>query len=164
MAEDEMKEIIIRGQNCEKEVKYFRDAGRGIIIEDGRVLMSHERKHDSWTFPGGGVDDGESYEECCIREVGEEAGKVVEIVRPFAAVKEYYRDACYTSYFYICRIIAEGKHNPTPYEIEVDAHPEWIEIETLIPILEEKIKNKEPNLGVHIREHRVLTEYLKENN
>ncbi|MBR4881511.1 MAG: NUDIX domain-containing protein [Clostridia bacterium] len=159
-----MREIIIRGDDALDEVTCFHNAGRAVIIEKGRVLMSHERKNGNRSFPGGGVEDGESYEECCIREAGEEAGKVVEIVRPFLKVKEYYRDALYTSCFYICKIIGEGKHTPTPYEIEVDAHPEWIEIEKLLPILEERIKCKAPFWRVEVREHRVLTEYLKENN
>lgn len=158
-----MKEIIIREPDNHREVKYTRDAGRGIIIEGDRVLMSHERKPDSWAFPGGGVEDGESFEECCVREVAEEIGKLVEIERPFAVVKEYYDEACCTSCFYVCRIVGECERKPTPGEIGVDAHPEWIRINELLPILEEKIDNKAPFWRVHVREHRVLTEYLNEN-
>ena len=161
MAEDVMKEIIIREEGNERETTRFCDAGRAIIVENGRVLMSHERKPGNWTFPGGGREEGESLEECCIREAGEEAGKIVEIVKPFVCVKEYYGDTCYTSYFYICRIIGEGKHNPTPYEIEMDAHPEWIEISEVLPILEEKFKTKDPFWRMQYREYRVLTEYMK---
>ena len=45
----------------------------------GRVVVQ-ERTNGDWTglcFPGGHVEDGESYTECVIREVREETGLVI---------------------------------------------------------------------------------------
>lgn len=50
--------------------------------ETGRVLVQ-ERTNGDWTglcFPGGHVEDGESYTECVIREVKEETG--LDIAKP----------------------------------------------------------------------------------
>ena len=49
-------------------------AGGGIVVRDGRVLLVHRPKYDDWTFPKGKADDGESDEDCALREVWEETG------------------------------------------------------------------------------------------
>ena len=53
----------------------IRDAARGWIL-------LHQRSDNGyWALPGGGLDLGESYAECCVREVREETGLEVEILR-----------------------------------------------------------------------------------
>lgn len=60
-----------------------RNDGRGGAIaiprlQDGRILliMAHRYVPDrwSWEFPGGGIDEDESAEECALRELREETG------------------------------------------------------------------------------------------
>jgi 8-oxo-dGTP pyrophosphatase MutT (NUDIX family) len=46
-----------------------RDAGHG-----QEVLVVHRPRYDDWTFPKGKADDGESDEDCALREVDEETG------------------------------------------------------------------------------------------
>ena len=41
MAEGSMKEIIIREEGNERETTRFCDAGRAIIVENGRVLTEY---------------------------------------------------------------------------------------------------------------------------
>ena len=38
------------------------------------VLLVHRPKYDDWTLPKGKADDGESDEDCALREVEEETG------------------------------------------------------------------------------------------
>lgn len=56
-----------------------------VIIEDGKVLLNREIKESGitpWLFPGGKVEDFDiSLEEACRREVQEEMGLDVEIIR-----------------------------------------------------------------------------------
>jgi len=56
------------------------------IIENGKVLLNREQKPDGetpWMFPGGEVEDFDtSLEEACHREVKEEMGIDIEIIRP----------------------------------------------------------------------------------
>lgn len=48
------------------------------IIQSGDRILSCQRGHgdmkDGWEFPGGKVEDGETSEEACRREVSEELG------------------------------------------------------------------------------------------
>lgn len=51
-----------------------RHTVRAIIERDGKLAMIHKLKYDYYAFPGGGIEDGESYHEALIREVHEETG------------------------------------------------------------------------------------------
>ncbi len=51
-----------------------RPSVRAIIKRGEKLAMVHEMKHDYYMFPGGGIEDGESYEQALIREVQEETG------------------------------------------------------------------------------------------
>lgn len=57
-----------------------------VIIEKDKVLLNKEKKANGitpWLFPGGEVEDFDiSLEEACKREVKEEMGIDVEILRP----------------------------------------------------------------------------------
>ncbi len=60
----------------------------GVIVnKKGEILLGLRNQpelieeHNKWEFPGGGIEFGESPEEALIREVKEETGLKVEIVR-----------------------------------------------------------------------------------
>lgn len=57
--------------------------GVGVIVEDpqGRILLEQRRDCGLWGLCGGALDLGESFEAAAIREVKEETGLDVEIVR-----------------------------------------------------------------------------------
>lgn len=54
-------------------------AAGGIVQGDGTVLLVHRPAYDDWTFPKGKALDGESDEDCAIREVAEETGLRCEL-------------------------------------------------------------------------------------
>lgn len=50
-----------------------------VTDSDGRILLVHRVDNGLWALPGGGMDLGESIEDCAIREVKEETGLDVEL-------------------------------------------------------------------------------------
>lgn len=53
-----------------------------VIFNDQRqVLLSHRRDMDAWNLPGGGVEIEEMPDDAVIREVHEETGLDVEVMR-----------------------------------------------------------------------------------
>lgn len=60
----------------------MRDVVIGIVDKDGKILMIKRAKKEGdlvWAFPGGKVEDGETKEQACIREVFEETGINIQI-------------------------------------------------------------------------------------
>lgn len=58
----------------------WRPSVYGIVIEDGKLLVVRQFK-TKFDIPGGGVDLGEDLEAAVVREVKEETGFDVEVVR-----------------------------------------------------------------------------------
>jgi 8-oxo-dGTP diphosphatase len=56
----------------------YRIATRVLVIKGDKVLLVRERDDDWWSFPGGGVDYGETVHEALIREIVEELGVTAE--------------------------------------------------------------------------------------
>ncbi|HZI97616.1 MAG TPA: NUDIX domain-containing protein [Actinomycetales bacterium] len=52
-----------------------------VVDNTGDLLLVHKTDNDLWALPGGGVDPGESVSEAVLREVLEETGMDVEVVR-----------------------------------------------------------------------------------
>jgi ADP-ribose pyrophosphatase YjhB (NUDIX family) len=50
-----------------------------VTDSEGRILLVHRVDNGLWTLPGGGMELGESIEDCAVREVKEETGLEVEI-------------------------------------------------------------------------------------
>jgi 8-oxo-dGTP pyrophosphatase MutT (NUDIX family) len=74
-----------------------------IFDEVGRVLFCHRRDCDFWNLPGGGVESGEAPWQAVVREVWEETGLEVEVVRltglySWVAIDE-------VIYCFVCRVI-----------------------------------------------------------
>jgi len=47
---------------------------RGIIIQDGKILLCKVKSKENWFFPGGHVEEGENSEAALKREMREEIG------------------------------------------------------------------------------------------
>ena len=72
------KEKNVCGDNYAGFSRHFRKAARAVIVEQGKILLSHEVKVGQWMIPGGGMEGDETPEECCVREAAEETGLLVK--------------------------------------------------------------------------------------
>lgn len=97
-----METINIYGDNRFAEHTKIREACRGIVVKDGNILMSYMENSDLWMIPGGGVETGESYEDCCIRELAEETGILARPLYCSLIINEYYKEYLYSSRYFIC--------------------------------------------------------------
>jgi mutator protein MutT len=55
------------------------DIVNAVFVRGGSILLAKRSAHrenygDTWSFPGGHVEEGETFEHALIREVGEETG------------------------------------------------------------------------------------------
>lgn len=67
----------------------MRVSSRCVLIENDKVLLIYREKNDRiyYVFPGGGVEAGETNEECLIRECREELGIEINIIKQLYEVK-----------------------------------------------------------------------------
>lgn len=108
-----------------------RPRAAAIVIHDNKLLVMY-RKNDQeyYTFPGGGIESGETNEEAVIREVKEEASLDVEVEK---LVYELHHDNGDIHYYFLCRYL-KGEVAVQPgtneYEDNVlgnDIHqPQWL--------------------------------------
>lgn len=134
--------IVIGGYKMKKDVT------AGLIMCNGLILIAQRKKGKSlefkWEFPGGKLEEGETFEECLKRELLEEMGLEISI-------KEHFIDSTYEydfgtiilhSYWATCK----SQHIPVVLEHE---QYKWIEIKELSeydfapadkPIIEEILK------------------------
>jgi ADP-ribose pyrophosphatase YjhB (NUDIX family) len=57
---------------------------RGVVFQDGRLLLVREREDGGWTLPGGWAEVGQSASESVEREVLEESGYIVKATKLLA--------------------------------------------------------------------------------
>jgi 8-oxo-dGTP diphosphatase len=96
---------------------------QGAIIKDHHVLLLRHREHKTgrsyWLFPGGGIEDGETEEQCVVREMFEETGLTVNVERLLFTQPFLQPDAYKQRNIYLCSIL-DGEAKPG-YEPEEDA-------------------------------------------
>ena len=141
--------------------KKTRPASRGLVIKDGKVLLTYEAHTGVYMSPGGGREGEESFEDCCIRELKEESGYDVIPIEPFLIINEYCFDTCYEAHYFLCEITGEGKQSLTPTEIDHGVCPRWLTIDEAIEIFSHYDEKTEDHRSLYMREFTVLNKYLQ---
>lgn len=85
-----MKTINIVGENYCGSWRNARTACRAIIVKESEMLLSFDTKTGQWMFPGGGLEQNESEDQCVIREILEETGYVIKPSKCILEINEYY--------------------------------------------------------------------------
>ena len=138
-----------------------RPAARGLVIKDGKILLTLEEKNNIYMSPGGRREEGETFEECCVREIEEESGYKAKVIKPFAVINEYCFDTCYEAHYFICEIEGMGESCLTPTEIEHGVTYRWVETEEAIEIFSHYEEKTEDHRSLYLREYTIIGKYLE---
>ena len=158
-----MKTVEILGENRFETWTKTRAGSRAVIVRDGMILLSHEINSGWWLVPGGGEEEGETPEECCVREVEEETGLIVKPLQQFLTMNEYYEEYRYISNYFICEVTGKGQMRLTDAEIRRGVQPQWIPLQEAVDIFsrhQSYAAVSEEKRGAYLREYTALQEYL----
>lgn len=108
-----------------------RNRAVALVLHNNQLLVMHRKNaRDYYTFPGGGVEAGETNEEATIREISEETTLDVEIEK---LVYELHHDNGDIHYFFLCKYISgtpmvmPGTNEYEDNELGFNLHlPEWL--------------------------------------
>ncbi|MEP7137308.1 MAG: NUDIX domain-containing protein [Chloroflexota bacterium] len=148
----------------------YRTAVRGVILRERDLLMVLSSAVGDYKFPGGGVDEGESYEHALRREVQEECGVLLKQVGDeIGAVLEYnfskepdYDLFKMTSHYYYCAVQGDfGAQKLDDYERELGFMPVWIDIDQAVQENKRLLNALTP--PAWLRREIYMLEYLKKN-
>ena len=162
-----MKAIEILGANRFETYTKTRAGSRAVTVRDGLILLSYEAQTGWYLIPGGGMEEGETPGECCVRETEEETGLIVRPLKQFLTMYEYYEEYRYISYYFACEAAGTGRMNLTEAEKRRGLESRWIPLQEAVEIFsrhESYAWTSEEQRGAYLREYTALLEYLKEEN
>lgn len=136
-------------------------SARALVVENGKILLSHESKTGFYMSPGGSLEDGESLEDCCIRELREEAGYKVRVEKPFVTVNEYCYDTLYVSNYFICHVTGECERALTETEKSKGMMPAWVNVSDALQIFSSYKKHTPDKESLYRREYTVINMLIK---
>jgi 8-oxo-dGTP diphosphatase len=70
--------------------------GVGVFVIKGDEFLLGLRKGShgagEWALPGGHLEPGESFEDCCMREVSEETGLLIKNIKPLGFTNDIFEE------------------------------------------------------------------------
>lgn len=86
------------------------DVTCAIIEKNGKVLATQRARGTHlaghWEFPGGKIENGETADECIIREIAEELNIRVAVLRSLQPVEYQYPDKAIRLIPFVCTILS----------------------------------------------------------
>lgn len=158
-----MKIIDIVGDNYLGKWNKTRTACRGIVIENSEILLSYESVTGQWMIPGGGLEENESEADCCIREVAEETGILVNASECMLEIDEYYENWKLINKYFICKVKGTANTKLTEREQKVGMEPRWLSVDNAKNIFSKHTsytETDEMRRGLYFREYTALCELV----
>lgn len=158
-----MKKVQLLNDDYVGHVTHLRHACRGIVMNDGKVLLCYEKNNGLYLIPGGGVEEGESYKQCCERELLEETGMQVFAKEEYLEIEELFSDWQHFNHYFICDLIKNtGCVNLTEGEKDAGCTYVWLPLEEAVDVFsvfEDFHKTDIAKYGLYKREHQALKEF-----
>ena len=159
-----MKSIKITADDREKSGEKTRLACRGLVVEDGKLLLSYGANRDIWMIPGGGLEAGESEKACCVREVREETGYLVKPAACVLEIADHFGERRMINRYFPATVVGRAERKLTEMETDMGMEPRWLPIEEAIAVFsryEEFAGVNELRRSLYRREFTALTELYK---
>ena len=171
-----MKEIIYNYDYLnDEDITEIVIRTKALIINNENILLGNE--NDIYQFPGGHLEDKETFEECLKREVLEETGIELfdsEIKRPFMKVTfmnkdwpEVGKNRKAEIYYYLIETDKKpdmSKVNYTEHEKKGNFKVEYVPLNESISIIEKNISKNERNKVIAPDMIMAIKEYLHQCN
>ena len=160
-----MKIIEITGKNYSGSYTKTRTASRAVIVKYDQILLTYEANIDQYMIPGGGLEENETPEACCIRETAEETGFLIEPASCVLEIDEYYQDSRFISYYFPAEIAGETEMHLTENEKMTGAGPVWAPVSQAMKIFSDHASYEginEEKRGLYYREYRALQNIEKD--
>lgn len=163
-----LKKLVHPQVTDTKGVTLARQAARGIVVREASILLLFTERYNDFSFPGGGVADGEDLIEGLRREMEEETGaQNVRVQRNFGYIEElrpHWQQGFdlmhMTSHFFMCEIDAELRATRMEsYELANGMRPVWVSLDEAIAHNRGVMARRDASMGLSIaRETFVLEE------
>ena len=152
----------------------LRRGARGIVVrEDGKIAVFNKSNKNEYKLPGGGLEGEEKPEEAFKREVLEETGCKIEIVKKLGITEEYKTldNFKQISYVFIGKVIEDTNQlNLTQKEKDEGAKLIWETPEEALKLITEsydklvasKYESVYHTKFIVLRDRKILERYLKE--
>lgn len=131
---------VFKNPVAEPEEYKVRPTAKGIVLDsDGKIALLSNGEHS--LFPGGGVEDGETFEEAFIRECKEEIGCDIEVLRLLGNVYQFRAKgaAKYDVHFFVGRVIGEKGTPTTTQAGELACVINWLTNDEVLKTLDEQM-------------------------
>lgn len=113
----------------------------------------------------GGVEEGEDYADCCVREVSEETGFLVQASACFLEIREYCEDFLFINRYFPCSVIGKAQQVLTEHECRQGLEPRWLPWNEAMEIYGNYrlyADTDEARSGLYLREYTALCEFEKQ--
>ena len=158
-----MRKIQLINDDYSGHINHLRHASRGILVNDGKVLLSYETVFSKYIIPGGGVEEGETFEECCVRELLEETGMKVRTEGEYMEIEELFEDWQHFCHYFVCELVQDtGCMHLTAGEKEAGYKNVWVPLDEAIEIFGDYERFHADNIadyGLYRREYHALKEF-----
>ncbi len=146
-----------------------RRASRGIVLRETSILLLFTERYNDFSFPGGGVADGEDLVDGLRRELEEETGaRNVRVKRNYGYIEELrphwkpgYELMHMTSHFFFCDIDRDLQApKMEDYETANGMRPVWVDLDAAIAHNRAVMQRQEASMGLSIQRETFMLENL----
>jgi len=148
-----------------------RTAVRAIAMEKEDILLLYTKRYDDFSFPGGGIDQGETLEAGLRRELKEETGASgIRVLHHYGYLDEYrphwkpdYDHMFMRSHFYICTVDRElGETSLESYEQANGTEPRWINLHEAIQHNDWLLRRRPSHMGLSLERETWMLKKLRD--